>query len=166
MDRERIEALQATAMFGALSDAAVALLLERARLRRVRAGEPFFEQDEPGRSAVLLERGRASVVKRWAGREHVLRHLGPGDCFGEVALLDFGPRSATVRADVDCEALELGAGDLRVLGKHDPEQFAVVYMNLGRELSRRLRDADARLFETRMAEPGADASCGEEFSIV
>ena len=99
MDRERIEALQRTAMFGALDDAAVALLLGRARSRRVAAGEAFFEQVEPGRSTFLLERGRAAVVKHWEGSEHLLRHLGAGDCFGEVALLDFGPRSATVRAE-------------------------------------------------------------------
>lgn len=164
-DRGRIEALQATSMFGALRDDAVAMLLERAVLRRIETGDAFFEQGEPGRSAFLLESGSASVIKTWAGREHLLRRLGAGDCFGEVALLDFGPRSATVRADVDCEAIELGAADIRALARHDPEQFALVYMNLGRELSRRLRDADERLFRTRLAEVPADATEGYVFAI-
>jgi len=165
MERARIEALQATAMFGALSDAAVAVLLERAVPRRVGAGDVFFEQGEPGRSAFLLEAGHASVVKLWDGEAHLLRHLGPGDCFGEVALLDFGPRSASVRADVACEAIEIGAADLRVLARHDPEQFALVYMNLGRELSRRLRDADERLFRTRLAADPPEAVDGYQFAI-
>ena len=166
MERDRIEALQATAMFAALKDDAVALLLERAKSRRVDAGACFFEEGDVGRSTFLLERGTATVVKHANGREHVLRQLGPGDCFGEVALLDFGPRSASVRADVDCEAIELDASDLRLLGRSDPEQFALVYMNLGRELGRRLRDADRRLFRAHLAVDDAGAAEGYEFSAL
>ena len=160
MDQDRIRALQSTSMFGAIDDTAVAFLLERAELRSVSQGECFFEQGEEGGSAFLLERGEASVIKVWKGQEHRLRRLGAGDCFGEVALLDFGPRSATIRADQDCRAIELHARDLRALAKANVEQFALVYMNLGRELSRRLRDADDRLFRTRVEfgelEPAAD----------
>lgn len=166
MDRERIEALQRTAMFGALDDAAVALLLGRARSRRVAAGDAFFEQGEPGRSTFLLEQGRAAVVKHWEGSEHLLRHLVAGDCFGEVALLDFGPRSATVRAETDCEAIELGAADLRALAREAPEQFALVYMNLGRELGRRLRDADERLFRSRVASRSEPPAAGYDFATL
>jgi CRP-like cAMP-binding protein len=105
------------------------------------------------------------VIKHWNGRAHVLRELAAGDCFGEVALLDFGPRSASVRANEDCEALELSALDLRQLAEHDPVQFALIYMNLGRELSRRLRDADERLFGSRFGPAESHAAEGYEFSV-
>lgn len=164
MDRHRIEVLRAAAMFGALSDEAIGFLLERAKPRRVAAGSRFFEQGEQGTSAFLLERGRASVIKNSNGHEHTLRELGPGDCFGEVALLDFGPRSASVRADEECEALEWTAIDLRRLGERFPEQFTLIYMNLGRELSRRLRDADERLFRARIQATDAQAANDYEFS--
>ncbi len=75
--------------------------------------------------------------------------MNAGDCFGEVALLDFGPRSATILAETDCEAIEITARDLTSVAASNPEQFAMIYMNLGRELSRRLRDADERLFRAR-----------------
>ena len=167
MDRERIRALQATAMFGALREDALAWLLERAKPRSVARGASFFEQGDRGGSAFLLERGRVSVVKLWEGREHLLRRLSAGDCFGEVALLDFGPRSASVRADEDAAALEFGARDLRELARFDPEQFALVYMNLGRELSRRLRDADERLFRASVsAAAGERAGSGPAVGYV
>lgn len=164
MDRRRIDALRSTAMFGAVDDEAIGFLLERAKSRRVAPGARFFEQGERGTSAFLLERGRASVIKLRDGEEHTLRELAAGDCFGEVALLDFGPRSASVRALDECEALELSAIDLRRLGERHPEQFTLIYMNLGRELSRRLRDADERLFRARFETAGTPVAEDYEFT--
>ncbi|MGH0035764.1 MAG: Crp/Fnr family transcriptional regulator [Myxococcota bacterium] len=137
-------------IFGGLRDESVALLLERSVRTHVAAGEFFFQEGERGTSAFVLETGRVSIIKQWNDQPHVLRHLAAGDCFGEVALIDFGARSASVRADVDCSALEFTAADLLQLARSDPEQFAVVYMNLARELARRLRAADDRLFRARL----------------
>ena len=50
-----------------------------------------------------------------------------------------------------CLALELTGGILRAVHEHDLEQFALIHMNMARELSRRLRDAHGRLFEASMA---------------
>jgi CRP-like cAMP-binding protein len=63
-----------------------------------------------------------------------------------MALMDLLPRSASVRADEDCAALELGIATLHALFEHDVEQFALVQMNMGREISRRLRQTDDVLF--------------------
>ena len=137
-------------IFGGLGEANVALLLDRARRIHVSSGEYFFEEGSRGTSAYVLESGRVSVVKQWNGKPYFLRRLEVGDCFGEVALIDFGARSASVRADVDCRAIELSAGDLLEVARRDPEQFALVYMNFARELARRLRAADDRLFRARV----------------
>ena len=85
----------------------------------------------------MLERGRVAIVKHHAGEDYLLRELAAGDCFGEVALMDFCPRSAAVMAIEDCEAMEFHARDLLQLSRKDPEQFSLVYMNIGRELARR-----------------------------
>ncbi|MAG29469.1 MAG: cyclic nucleotide-binding protein [Deltaproteobacteria bacterium] len=146
MSRSRIAGLQRTPMFGAVSDQTLEFLLDRVDRREVKAGDYFFREGETGNSAYLLESGEASVLKDWCGQVHRLRGLSTGDCFGEVALLDLGKRSASIRADVDSDAIEIRAKDLHALVKRDPEQFALIYMNLGRELSRRLREADERLF--------------------
>jgi len=149
---QRIELLQAMPVFGALRADALELLLARAASRQVRAGEAFFHEQEPASSMFVLERGRAAVVKHWAGRELVLHRLGAGDCFGEMALMDLLPRSATVLAELDCLALEFNNDDLLHLFERDPEQFALIQMNLGREVCRRLRAADAALFRVMVGD--------------
>jgi CRP-like cAMP-binding protein len=100
----------------------------------------------------VLEAGRAVVMKAWRGRDFILNDLGPGDCFGEMALMDLQPRSASVRAETDCRAIEVGNDDLLHLYACDVEQFALLQMNIGREVCRRLRATDDLLFRARMGE--------------
>jgi len=147
----RTRLLQRMAIFGGIRDEVLAFLLERASPVKILEGEFFFREGARGTSAFVLEEGSVSILKYWDGRDHFMRHLETGDCFGEVALLDFGRRSASVRADVDCLAIELTAGNLLEVSKQNLEQFAMIYMNLGRELSRRLRAADERLLKARAA---------------
>ena len=56
-------------------------------------------------------------------------------------------RSASVMAETNCQAIEIPAKSLIQLYKKDVEQYAMIMMNLGREVSRRLRSAGDRLFE-------------------
>jgi len=57
-----------------------------------------------------------------------------------------------VRADADCVAIELSPDDLLRLYEHDVEQFALVQMNIGREVCRRLRVTDELLFQAMVGE--------------
>ncbi len=98
----------------------------------------------------VLESGQVSVLKSWDGRDFVLRYMTPGSCFGEMALVEPSNRSASVLAVADCKALEITAQDLFELYGKDIEQFALIYMNIARELSRRLRDSDRRFFEMKI----------------
>jgi len=72
-----------------------------------------------------------------------------------------------VLADQDCRALEITARDLQQVAKRDAEQFGLIYMNLGRELSRRLRDADERVFRARFeAREIGEAIEGYTFAVM
>jgi CRP/FNR family transcriptional regulator, cyclic AMP receptor protein len=163
MDAERRALLRATPFFGAVSDAAIDAVVALAKPVERAPGEAFFREGERGTAAYLLESGRVAVWKRLGERDHLLRELARGDCFGEVALLDFGARSATISAIDACRALEISASALRQLAETATKDFAILYMNLGRELARRLRKADDRLFRAyvdraaagRGWEPGA-----------
>lgn len=95
----------------------------------------------------VLSKGRVAIIKAWRGQNHLLRYLEAGDCFGEMALLDLYPRSASILAIEDCFAIELTTDSLYRLYEKDLEQFALIFINIGREISRRLREADRRLFE-------------------
>ncbi len=142
--------LRRMSIFGGIQTGILDHLIELAQPVTVVEGEFFFQEGSRGTSAFVLEDGRVSILKSRDGTNQLLRHLETGDCFGEVALLDFGPRSASVLADVDCKAIEISAGNLLEISKIDLEQFALIYMNLARELSRRLRAADDRLFAARL----------------
>ena len=156
MDADMLRIFQGMPIFGGLSDDTVGFLIERARPVRIAAGGHFFHEGDLADSMFVLESGHVAVSRLWNGRPVAVRRLGPGDCFGEMALMDFHPRSASVVALDDCEALELGTAGLMALFEVNAEQFALVQMNMGREVCRRLRASDARLFAAEMA--AADAA--------
>jgi CRP-like cAMP-binding protein len=152
MEANRIELLQRMPVFGALSGATLELLLAQSRLREVASGDFFFREGDDARSMYVLERGAAVVTRQWQGREMELNRFAAGDCFGEMALMDLHPRSATVRALEPCTALEFGNDEMLHLYETDLEQFTLLQMNLGRELCRRLRATDDLLFRAAMGE--------------
>jgi CRP/FNR family cyclic AMP-dependent transcriptional regulator len=151
----RPEFLQRMPIFGAIRADALQVLLDQARTVEVPAGGFFFRDGDPANSMFVLETGRAVVMKAWRGREFILNDLGPGDCFGEMALMDLQPRSASVRAEDPCRAIEFSNDDLLHLYERDVEQFALLQMNIGREVCRRLRATDDLLFRARMGEAPA-----------
>lgn len=160
MEPARVAALQRMPIFGGIRADVLQFLIDQASTVSVRAGAYFFREHDQAQSLFVLEAGRVAVLKRWNGQEHVLAHLGQGDCFGEMALMDLFPRSASVRALESCSALELAASAFYELYEKDLEQFALIQMNLGREVSRRLRQADERLFRLKMGAPSAEAEGG------
>ena len=155
MIADRIELLQQMPIFGAVREEALRFLLEPARAVRVATGGYFFREQDPAQCMYVLESGSVEVVKQWRGREMVLRRFDTGDCFGEMALLDLFPRSAAVRALTDCSAIELKPDYMLRLFERDAESFALIQMNIGREMCRRLRTTDEQLFQAVMGEAPA-----------
>jgi CRP/FNR family cyclic AMP-dependent transcriptional regulator len=145
----RIERLQGVSVFGGIRDDIVGFVLGRAPVVSIAKGDCFFREGDPADCMYLLESGRAVVVKSEADRSYLLRRLARGDCFGEMSLMDLSPRSASVRALDDCTALQISAACLFEVYQKDVEQFAMIEMNMGREVSRRLRESDAALHGTR-----------------
>ena len=143
----RAQTLQQMAIFGGVSEDTLAFLLAQARVVEVAKNGFFTREGDMATGLFVLLAGRVAIHRRWNDREMLLRELGPGDCFGEMALLDLGPRSASVRALQDSAALEMSADLLHQLFEHDPRQFALIQMNIARELSRRLRTTFDLLFE-------------------
>jgi CRP/FNR family cyclic AMP-dependent transcriptional regulator len=150
----RIELLQAMPIFGGIAADTLAFLLERCTEVRVAAGDFFFREDEEGQSMFVLQEGKAAVVKDWQGHHYLLNAVAPGDCFGEMSLMDLRHRSASVVAVEPCRAIQLSADCLLALYEKDLEQFTLIQMNMGREVSRRLREADERLFLAKMGASG------------
>jgi CRP/FNR family cyclic AMP-dependent transcriptional regulator len=146
MEDHRVHLLQRMPIFGAIKAQTLEVFLRYAVNVRMPAGDFFFREGDAADAMFVLERGRVSVVKRWKDRDYPLGDLGAGDCFGEMALIDLFPRSASVVALEKCSAIRLTTADLYRVYETDVEQFALIQMNIARELSRRLRIADERLF--------------------
>jgi len=157
MNETRLDLLREMPIFGGLRDDLLEVIGASARRVSIPRGSFFFREGEEGGSLFVLERGRVSIAKEWGGRSHSQSQLKQGDCFGELSLLDLGRRSASIRADDDCVALELTSAEILRICQSDVEQLALVYMNMARELARRLRSADRRLFELRRREPPGSA---------
>lgn len=153
MGARRIDLLQDMAVFGAISEPSLEFILAQSEDMRVPIGEHFFTEGEEGREMFVLEQGRVELLKQWGDTTHSLAELGPGDCFGEMALMDLEPRSATASAIEDCIAIRIPRAALDGLYERNTEQFVLIQMNLGREVSRRLRAADDALFKALLGAP-------------
>lgn len=81
-----------------------ALGAEAARLERLRfpAGTIIFDQGDPGDAAYIVRSGRVRVFQVNEGQRVEIGEMGPGDIFGEMAVLDRGRRSASAVAVEDC----------------------------------------------------------------
>lgn len=157
MQQTRIESLQRMPIFGGLRRDVLELLVGAAEVTSVSRDQYFFREHDKASAMFVLESGEVSIRKSWDGKEYEIGRLGPGDCFGEMALIDLFPRSASAQAVQDCTAITLSMESVHRLYEKDLEQFALILMNIGRELSRRLRIADERLFSFKMGEPYRDA---------
>jgi CRP-like cAMP-binding protein len=156
MQQTRIDALQRMPIFGGIRAEVLEFLLGASTTLCVSKGQFFFRENDRAESMFVLESGEVAVLKLWEGQQYLLQRLRQGDCFGEMALLDLFPRSASVLAVVDCQAIELSMADFHKVYEHNLEQFALMQMNIGREISRRLRVADEHLFRAKMGAPYAD----------
>jgi CRP-like cAMP-binding protein len=81
------------------------------------------------------------------GRTIRLATFAPGTVFGELALLDPGPRSASVEADQELVCYVLTEKAFEQLRQEHPEAAITLVTNLGRELSRRLRQANRTIYQ-------------------
>jgi CRP-like cAMP-binding protein len=156
MQEARIELLQRMPIFGGIRADILQFLLALCPIVSVPRDEYFFRECDQADSMFVLETGKAAVLKFWRGQNYLLRTLQEGDCFGEMAVMDLCPRSASVRAAEDCSAIRISAANLYQVYAQDLKQFALIQMNMGREVCRRLRESDNRLFTARMETPETD----------
>jgi CRP-like cAMP-binding protein len=111
-------------------------LAEEFNPRTYGPGELIAEEGERGRTFFVIESGEAAVLVH--GNE--VRRLGPGDSFGEMALVDKTARSATVRADTEVRGYQLPVFSFRPIVESHPE----VAWALLEALAQRVRDAESR----------------------
>ena len=124
-------------------------MLERYLRRATYArGSVIFRQGDRGEELFIVARGRASArLVQPSGGDIRLATFAPGTFFGELAILDAGPRSATLIADDDVGCYVLTAAKFTALMRDAPPVAIKLLANLGRELSGRLRRANRTIHQ-------------------
>ncbi|HEX2738035.1 MAG TPA: cyclic nucleotide-binding domain-containing protein [Acidimicrobiia bacterium] len=123
-------------LFSACSQKDLALVARRGEDVRVDAGKVLVTEGATGSEFFVIISGKARVTRR--GRK--VATLGPGDFFGDLALLDKAPRNATVTADTPMELVVLGQREFAAIIDEVPGFSRKLLAGL----ARRLRDADAK----------------------
>lgn len=136
------EFLKSVPLFSRLGEAALDSILRLMRRRRFRKEDTIFHEKETGDSLFIILHGRVKVaIFGDDGKEVTLSTLSEGDFFGELALLDQEPRSASVVAEEDCELLSLQRDDFMRALEHD----AGMSSSLIQALAQRLRKANHQI---------------------
>lgn len=142
MDREEI--LNKVPIFAGLDRKHLKRLSNLMVPRSFKAGEVIVKENDQPAGFFVIASGNVEVVRGDEGdKPQALATLGPGDFFGEMALFEGYPRSATVRATEDTECLAMTRWDFRAeLISHAEIAVAVL-----ETVVRRLRETEARLTE-------------------
>jgi CRP-like cAMP-binding protein len=101
-------------IFGAIRDDTLDFLLERSEEVSVDKDDYFFRENDQGSSMFVLEEGKVAVLKTWVDQTQSLAFLNRGDCFGEMALIEMGARSASVQAAEECPSTRCTSSTSRI----------------------------------------------------
>jgi CRP-like cAMP-binding protein len=157
--QQPLDFLPSTPIFGGIHPEGLALLAAHLERRTFAAASRVVTEGEVARELFIIEEGELEVTRHGdegeellhPRKELILAVLRRGDCFGEMSLLDIMPRSATVWARTDVSLLVLHYRSLLELERRDPATFTLLVMNIAREVSRRLREAERLLVDLELA---------------
>ena len=132
--RDPVAALQRVALFAGMDRRQSEQIARLLKERRFQKGETVILEGSGGAAFFLIDSGEATVSQKGV----VLRTMGPGDHFGEIALIDGGPRMATVTAATDLVCYGLTFWEFRPL----IERNGTIAWKILQELVKRLREVE------------------------
>ncbi len=144
--------LRSLDIFKDLRDRELGHLVQALHSRSYREGEVIFVEGDIGRALFILEAGEVELTRPGAGgKPVVLYHLKPGDFFGEMALLESLPRTATATATEKTHLHLLYKSKLDSLLNGEPRIGVNIMSHLARLLSARLRrlSSDSKLASSK-----------------
>jgi CRP-like cAMP-binding protein len=138
--RELAELLDSVPLFSRCTPRERRTIARHVETARLPAGTDLVVEGEPGDALFVILEGRATVIRSGASDPI---SVGEGSYFGELAILDGSPRSATVRAETDVEVAVLGIRMFRTLVREVPDLAEQLLVGLAAELRRARERADA-----------------------
>ena len=135
---DNTEFLKRVALFQDLDRKSLEAISNAAVEQTYEVGQEIVRQGDTGVGAFIIKKGRVEAVQDRSGHQHKLAELKTGDVFGEMALLDEFPRSATVRAIEPTTCLGIQRWHFKGILESHP-QIALALLPV---LTRRLRNAE------------------------
>ncbi|CUS97273.1 cyclic nucleotide-binding domain-containing protein [Candidatus Chrysopegis kryptomonas] len=116
-------------------------LVQNSFVEKFKPGDTILREGEKGDKVCLLLKGNVKILKLADSTGRILFEMSEGDFFGEMALIDLHPRSASVVALTDCEVLSIPANYFDKL----LHQYPQILINIAKELSERIRVSNEKL---------------------
>jgi CRP/FNR family cyclic AMP-dependent transcriptional regulator len=137
-DELALGSLAACRLFAGLDEATIAVVAGALRRRRYKRGEVIFHAGDPGDALFIVARGavKITVLPEDGTEPAILATIEPGGFFGELALLDGAPRSASASALGSVEALILGRSAFDRLVDEQPNLRHALLVSLAHEIRR------------------------------
>ncbi len=123
-------------------------LVDLADCVEIKAGENIVRQDESGDCMYVLVVGKAGVIHHEKNQNFELATLNSGDFFGELALVDEGPRSADVQAVEDCTLLKIPQSVISALAGVYPSAAFKLLIAVGRTMVARFRQGSQKYIDS------------------
>jgi len=138
-----IDLLQSVPIFAGLGKEALELLLEHTKEKEYPEGGVIACEGEACNALFVIGSGSVSLFKQFGKANQVeLATLGSKDFFGESCILDTLPRMATIQAASPTTVFSISSRAFYHLYQTMPAQHCILLMNIGRDLSRRIRAMD------------------------
>lgn len=144
--------LNRISIFGGLTELQLYNVFRRLQLCELKPGEIMFRKGDLPSHIYVLRRGKIELVlegKRYALERAVIE---VGQCFGEAAVIGIQPHTATAIALERSEVIVLSRGALMSLSESDKDLFALLVLNIAREVARRLNATDEILLHYLLGE--------------
>jgi CRP-like cAMP-binding protein len=142
---ERLQLLRQIPLFRYLRYQELVKVAQMGVLQHFTAGHVVVKEGDPGNELFVLLSGSAAV----SVNNHTIVLLQPGSHFGEMALVDNNPRSATVTAQSAIDVMIINRDDFYTLSRNDAVLAVKLLWSFVQVLSRRLRDSNSKLSDVQ-----------------
>ena len=115
------------------------------------AGTVLFREGDPGKEMYVLQAGKVAISKKVRDVEKVLAVLGPGEFFGEMAIISNKPRNATATVEESARLLVIDPKTFEAMIRGNAE----IAVRMIKKLAERLSDADAQIENLLLSDPGS-----------
>ena len=115
------------------------------------AGTLLFREGEPGKEMYVIQSGRIAITKKVRDVEKVLAVLGPGEFFGEMAIISNKPRNASASVEEEARLLVIDPRTFEAMIRGNSE----IAVRMIKKLAERLSDADAQIENLLLSDPGS-----------